>query len=370
MSYLVQPNGYYIANNISDRIVNEVPPGFYSIQFDSDSSQFYLSEIEPFTINHKVYGRSDRWSDRIIQTYLERKDKTTSAAFVGEKGSGKSLLLKRICIDFTEKHNGIVLVVDQAYAGTSFNKFLQDISQDKIVVIDEFEKTYSDLDTRNAILSLLDGTWPQHTLFLITANTTLYNNSLEYFNNRPGRIYFNIEFKSVDLEIITEYLEDNLVDKSRTQEIIQFIGKFSSFNMDMLSVIVSEVNRYPSETVDELSVILNIKPTVDHNSIEFKYELVDVESNHKYDLDWVAGLTSNNIVNFIQRPDWSLNVYTYDDDESKLASSLSFDENFTKAASIQQNPETKTIIIEQHGKRLTVTPKYRDYYSQNRNIYL
>lgn len=356
MSFLNKPNGYYVADDISNLIISTLPAGFYSVQWDAQASEFYLSSTTPFTINHKIYGKSNQWSDRIINTYYQRSGKATTAAFVGEKGSGKSLLLKQIAITFVEKMQGIVLLIDQPYSGTAFNKFLQSIRQEKIAVIDEFEKVYSDQDHRNAMLSLFDGTWPQHTLFLLTANTSLYSRNLDYFNNRPGRVYFNIEFKSLDLELLKEYSEDNLIDKSRMTELLSFIGKFDTFNIDMLSVLISEMNQYPEESISELTEILNIKPQTCYDNISINVNVVNTVTGYVYKPNEFQN-NSHCLYQFLRHEAKNWNIYTTCDD---LKDEDEFDVFVSHEDSIiTQNPSTNDITITYENLEITIKVNHK-----------
>lgn len=359
MPFLTRPNGYYIADDLSKLIIPSAPAGFYSVNFDKDSNQFFLSPASPFTIFHKVYGKSDQWAQRIINTYFERSDKSTAAAFVGEKGSGKSLLLKRICINFVEAHKGIVIIVDRPYSGTEFNQFLQSINQPKIVVIDEFEKVYNEAEPRNAMLSLLDGTWPQHTLFLMTANTSLYGHHLEYFSNRPGRVYFNIEFKSLDLDLLKEYMHDNLEDQSRTNEILEFVSKFSKFNIDMLSVLIKEMNQYPDESIESLTEILNIKAQVNHDTIEFKVRVINTDNNHEY-TQGEFNSNSGCLLEFLkkQRNEW--NPYSYDNDSTLKENEFDLYITHTNST-ITQDPLTREFTVIHDKFKFIIQPVYKSF---------
>lgn len=371
MAYLNRGNGYYLADGIAAAIVDLVPKGFYSVLYDEDSSQFYLSPTEPFTIDHKVYGKSDQWSTRILETFARRQGKPTAAAFVGEKGSGKSLLLKRISMDFADLLEGIVLLVEKPYHGPAFNSFLQSIQQSKIVVLDEFEKLYVEDKARNSMLTLLDGVWPQHTLFLITANTTLYNPRLDFFNNRPGRVYFNIEFKSVDLDVINEYLEDNLVDKSRTKEVLEFISRFLNFNIDMLSVLVTEMNTNPSDSVEELSQILNIKPQTSTETVDLKWEVEHIESGYKYNEDDLM-LKDYEFIQWINKESPNCNPYTYlDEDDSKFPKEREFDIYLDHSNStVTQDHTTRAITVISQGYKFIVTPMYKNFLQSSNRVAL
>lgn len=256
--YNVTPAGIFPQPTGS--LIDKLEPGFYEIGYDNDHG-FCFIPSKPFEIKHKVYGSCLKNAERILKTFLQREGRHTSALFEGLKGSGKTLLTKQITNTFVTEHNGIVLVVNEPYAGTEFNQFLQTIKGPKIVVMDEFEKVYNDDNHLNQMLTLLDGTVQSHTMFLLSSNDdssslTRYSNLV----NRPGRIYFRLCFGSISVDMIKEYCEDNLKDLTRLESIVAYTLSFSNFNMDMLSVLVRELNAYPEESLESLSEILNIKP--------------------------------------------------------------------------------------------------------------
>jgi hypothetical protein len=77
--------------------------------------------------------------------------------------------------------------------------------------------------------------------------------------NRPGRIFYLIEFDGLEEEFIREYCEDCLVNKLYISSIIEISKRFDSFNFDLLSSIVEESNRYGEDPKDFM-YILNAKP--------------------------------------------------------------------------------------------------------------
>ena len=263
-----------------------LPAGNYIIKQDPMTGEYFLESINDFVINYKTYGDHTRNCDRILRTFLDRPN-TTGVMLAGEKGSGKSLLAKAVAISGAEK--GIpTIVINTSYHGDKFNSFIQSIDQECIVLFDEFEKTY-DPDDQESILTLLDGVFPSKKLFLLTCNDKWRIDS--HMRNRPGRIYYMIEFGGLDREFIYEYCVDNLKNQYHIEKIVQISSLFSKFNFDMLKALVEEMNRY-DESPEQALQILNAKPEFDDNRCEYSVDLIvdniPVETNLIESTQWVG----------------------------------------------------------------------------------
>jgi hypothetical protein len=100
-----------------------------------------------------------------------------------------------------------------------------------------------------------------------------------HMRNRPGRIYYMLDFKGLDATFIREYCNDNLENKSHIETIVNVGSLFGEFNFDMLKALVEEMNRY-NESPQEALEMLNAKPEFDggteysvkivHNGVEIK----------------------------------------------------------------------------------------------------
>ena len=253
--------------------ITTIPPGTYTLGFDPENvpGGFFLKRINNFTLPSKVYGNNNKYSDIILNTFLKETTRPTTAALAGLKGSGKSLCSKEICIKALERDIPTI-VVGQDYAGPSLNTWLQNINQPCIVFIDEFEKVYVEQKKRDQLLTLLDGAYNSHKLFLLTMNAPLNNEKFPYFFNRPGRVYYNIAFGPITQDVIKEYCEDHLVDKTKLNEILTFTNRFSEFTIDILTILVKELNTNPTFTCQDVTDIVNIKPDVKADQLFFKTE--------------------------------------------------------------------------------------------------
>ena len=243
-------NTFRLAPGESVDVRDELPVGNYTVKFNPMAG-FWLETCEPFKMPSKIYGSCLRNSERILNTFRSRQG-NTGVMLVGEKGSGKTLLARQISIN-----SGMpVIIVNNSYTGDDFNSFLSAITQPSVVVFDEFEKVY-DKESQEKILTLLDGTYQSQKLFLLTSNDKWKLDS--NMKNRPGRIFYLIEFDGLDEEFIREFCQDRLIDKSKTESILKISSLFDKFNFDMLTAIVEEINRY-GESPEDLISILNAKP--------------------------------------------------------------------------------------------------------------
>lgn len=271
MSYFIKSgNTFKVADKDALDIKDSLPAGNYIVKQDQFGA-FFLEVVDSFEIRGKVYGDALRHRDRIFNTFEDR-DVSTGVMLTGEKGSGKTLLAKSLSVKCAEA--GIpTLLINQPWRGEAFNSLLQDISQPCMVLFDEFEKVY-DSNEQEEMLTLLDGVFPSKKLFLITCNDKWRVNT--HMRNRPGRIFYMLDFKGLDQEFIREYCMDNLQDASlkNIDGVCTVASLFSEFNFDMLKALVEEMNRY-NETAQEAMQMLNAKPEFDDGSL-YKVTVVPV----------------------------------------------------------------------------------------------
>lgn len=267
---------FYLKSGSSFRVTTKdamdlhefLPAGNYIIKEDL-TGNLYLEHIDSFKNPARLYGDTLKNTDRIIRTFMDRSV-STGVMLNGEKGSGKTLLAKNIAVELA-KIEVPTIVINTPHHGDKFNKFLQDIEQPCMILFDEFEKVYS-RDEQEDILTLLDGVFGSKKLYVLTCNDKWRVDA--HMRNRPGRVYYMIDFKGLGTDFITEYCKDNLrVDLHiHINKICSISSLFSEFNFDMLKAMVEEMNRY-SETPQEVLRILNAKPEFDGGS-KYDVELV------------------------------------------------------------------------------------------------
>ena len=254
--YIRNGNTFRPADEANLDLHNNLPADNYTVKVDQYGNLF-LEVVDTFEMPKKVYGDALKNADRILNTYRNRTA-STGVMLTGEKGSGKTLLAKMLSINGADL--GIpTIVINSPMRGEQFNTFIQSIDQECIILFDEFEKVY-DRDEQTEILTLLDGVYPTKKLFILTCNDKYRVDS--YMKNRPGRIFYLLEFNGLDPEFIRQYCEDNLNNKSYIDTMCNISTIFDSFNFDMLKAMVEEMNRYDESPQDVLKII-NVRQEFD-----------------------------------------------------------------------------------------------------------
>jgi hypothetical protein len=252
-------NQFYITSKAKVDLHESLPIGTYSVNFNQCRGEYFLETINDFQLKGKIYGDVLKNSDRILNTFFDRP-KSTGVLLVGEKGSGKTLLAQYISIAAAKEKAIPTIVINKPYHGDEFNLFLQSIQEPVVILMDEFEKVYTtngDENYQEQILTLFDGVYSSQKLFLLTCNDKY---RMDYhMMNRPGRLYYMLEFNGLEASFVEEYCQDNLLQKEYIPAITAISGLFQSFNFDMLKAMVEDMNRYNEGPADVLKY-LNIRP--------------------------------------------------------------------------------------------------------------
>jgi hypothetical protein len=224
------------ANNYSIKEISQqlplLPVGIYKYQLDP-YEQPYLTQItDKFTFPYKVYGVERAFIDRVKRSWSETTG-NFGVLLNGVKGTGKTVTAEMIC---NEMNMPVIII---PFHHSSIVSFLNEIQQNVIVFIDEFEKIYDGYN--NSLLPIMDGALKtKHRLmFLLTTNELRIERNLL---QRPSRIRYVKTFEDMTLSVIMEVVDDTLLHPELRECTIKMISELPIITMDLVKSIVQEVN--------------------------------------------------------------------------------------------------------------------------------
>lgn len=265
---VVESSGRMFLYGDDMKAYDTIPASTYDICF-SDMIGFYLSRRPDMVVSEKVYGVQSSKVDKVINAF-KMFQRNLGVILSGDKGIGKSLTAKMIASAAIA--NGYpVLLVNRFIPG--IGDFIESITQETMVLFDEFDKTFRAADSKNpqdTMLSLFDGTTTGKKLFVVTCNKLSALN--DYMVNRPGRFHYHFRFDYPDADAIATYLHDKLDENyyDQIQPVIDFASKID-LNYDCLRSIAFELNLGLSfsDAIKDLNIV-NLNETIYKITVVFK----------------------------------------------------------------------------------------------------
>lgn len=177
--------------------------------------------------------------------------RNTGVLLDGEKGFGKSVMAKQLAI---QANLPVIMITKSIPVKYDFLAFLNNIKQEFVLFIDEFEKIFpngnSHLDddddnkknspSQHVFLSYLDGSTSNEfkKLVLLTTNTPIDDK----FINRPSRIKFYKEYVSMSEDMYDMIIENKLINKEYKNDLLENLPLIEC-SPDLLTSIIDEINK-------------------------------------------------------------------------------------------------------------------------------
>ena len=218
-------------------------PGIWAVTTSPDPMDLRLGltkVADKFEFNFKIYELGHEAITKKIKTIWNSEkfietDKNLGIVLNGTKGTGKTIAAKLMCNDIDIP----VIIVNGSFSGRIL-PFIQQLNFECIVLIDEAEKSFKQDGDDEILLKLIDGVYNStRKLYILTTNRLTINENLL---GRPGRIRYIQEFKNLPLKAVSDYIDDNLIDKSKKERVLQEVDLLEISTIDILKSIVEEVN--------------------------------------------------------------------------------------------------------------------------------
>lgn len=233
--WTVQGNDYHLGAGES---VKKLPNAILKVVKHMMTGELFLTYVqEKFQLPAKIYDTDVQLLNQ-AKTFYESDlmTKNLGILLAGVKGSGKTITSKILCNTL----NLPVILVTAAHP--TLPLFLNDIKQDVLIFVDEYEKVFA-APNESMLLTLMDGAMENgfKRVFLLTINELHVSpNLLE----RPGRIRYFKKYEDMNAASIKMVLNDMLIHKELYDETFKFVTELKTITIDIMKSVIDEVNLF------------------------------------------------------------------------------------------------------------------------------
>ncbi|MEC4620806.1 ATP-binding protein [Bacillus paranthracis] len=220
---------------------DKLPAATYKVEFHPRAG-FSLEKIDNFeSMEAKIYGSHPEKISKVLKSY-DKFERSLGIILSGNKGMGKSMFVQLIA-EAVVKKNIPVIMVTKAFPGIA--DFIEQIDQEALIILDEFEKMFNprneEAEKQENLLGLFDGTSQKKRIYAITVNDL--NKVNEFMLSRPGRFHYHIRFDYPTAAEIEIYLKDKLEEQyhGEIKHVVAFANRVK-LNYDSLRAIAFELN--------------------------------------------------------------------------------------------------------------------------------
>ena len=247
-------NTYF--NQDADDFVGELPVGVFQLNFDPRKGYFLVRTADNFTVDAEPEAVDTKFVERVLKMYASEPNKNLGILMSGLKGTGKTVTAKLLCNTL----NLPVICIGQSFNsiednGHSLASYISSISQEIVVLVDEYEKIFSEENT--TMLKLLDAAYTTccKRLYILTSNSLAVNANVL---GRPSRIRYIKTFGNLDETTVRHLLQKflNVEQLVYLDEIVNYIKLLNPITVDIVKALSKEINMFGFD-YDWLSSVFN-----------------------------------------------------------------------------------------------------------------
>ena len=225
----------------------------YDLCWDDFSGMAYLKENGEMNLPSKIYTNEaeDRFINRVIYAFDNSNSNTTGVLLYGDKGTGKSICMKRIA----KQSDLPIIVVSNEFPAWQLTPFFKNFSSKVCVLFDELEKNPRRWET-SKILGFLDGVESTcKKLVIFTCNEICDINDNLF--DRCSRIRY---CRAYDYEDNKPLIQEIIKDKNVSLEIEKYIfDHVKVLSIDNVLSIINEIEMFPDIEISEIIKHMNVE---------------------------------------------------------------------------------------------------------------
>lgn len=239
-------------DGISYNLINNK---IYDLEYNRMQGISYLKENGDLNMPKKLYKleEDNDFINRILSYFnSDNAGKTTGVLLAGTKGTGKTMLSKRIALE----SNLPIIVVANDYPANRLVSFFKHFTTPVVVMFDEIEKNTYWWETKD-LLGFLDGVEAtSKKLVLMTCNKT--DQIDDNFFDRCSRVRYLKEYEANSNSIFVRYMAEDKGVKN-IDEVVNFIIEHMEVkSFDNISAFLDEVVLFENTPLDKLAKDMNI----------------------------------------------------------------------------------------------------------------